>query len=350
MTWDESFNILKEFIAEKKTMPKFIEEYKGISVGGWCSDQRVSYNKEKLNQDKIKKLEALGDVWYWAEKRTKECWDESFNILKEFVEEKKTMPKQTEEYKGIKIGDWYSYQKRKYSNEKLNDDKIKKLEALGDAWYWAEKKTSKTFNWDESYNILKEFVEEKKVLPKCIEEYKGIKIGSWCFIQRNNYNNEKLNDDKIQKLEALGDVWYWSEKRTCWDVSFNILKEYMTKKRKIPKYIVEYKGIKIGIWCAVQRRTYNEKKLNDDKIQKLEALGDAWYWTEKKTSKPLTWDESYNILKEFVETNPLPSKEEYKEIKIWGWCCTQRLNYNNKILNDERKQKLEALGDAWHWT
>ena len=43
---------------------------------------------------------------------------------------------------------------------------------------------------------------------KVIKHQKDLTLGNWQSIQRNNFRNSKLDQDRIKKLEELGFVWY----------------------------------------------------------------------------------------------------------------------------------------------
>jgi sulfur transfer protein SufE len=210
-TWDESYELLQDFIKENNKIPTKTEEYKDIKIGFWCSDQKKRYNKNKnkLNDERIKKLEEI-QGWKWGEKRinTLRSWDESYELLIECVKENNKIPTKTEEYKDIKIiGFWCLYQKENYKKNKLNDERIKKLEEI-QGWKWGEKRIN---TWDESYELLIECVKENNKIPTQREEYNDIKIGIWISHQRANYNKNRLNDERIKKLEEIRG-WKWVRK------------------------------------------------------------------------------------------------------------------------------------------
>jgi len=90
-----------------------------------------------------------------------------------------------------------------------------------------------------------------------------------CF-SRQNYRNNKLDNNKIQKLEEIKE-WEWGEKifqefRT-WDENYKLLKEFIKENNKIPINIDEYKNIKLGNWCAHQRQNYRNSKLEKKKYK-----------------------------------------------------------------------------------
>jgi hypothetical protein len=246
-------------------------------IGIWCNTQKCNYrNNGKLNDERKNKLESI-EGWYWEKNQS---WDETYEIVEEFVKEKKRLPKKSDEYRDILIGVWCNRQRCNYKNNgKLNDERKNKLEKL-EGWYWGEKYSSRaclTISWDENYKIVEEFVKEKKRLPKRSDEYRDILIGVWCNRQRCNYrNNGKLNDERKNKLEKL-EGWYWGETYLPWDENYKIVEEFIKEKKRLPKKSDKYRDILIGIWCSNQKNNYRKEEMNEERKFKLEKL-EGWYW------------------------------------------------------------------------
>ena len=206
--------------------------------------------------------------------------------------------------------------------------------------------------WEIKYKLLKEFIKENNRIPNCKEEYKNIKIGSWCNVQRKKYKKQILDDERIQKLEEIK-IWKWGEKKISkklsWDENYKILLDFIKENNRIPKKIEEYKDIKIGIWCTNQKKSYNKNKLDNERIKKLEEVK-IWKWGEKEEVKIWKWGENYKILLDFIkENNRIPkAKEEHNNIKIGAWCSKKRQLYNKNKLDNERIKKLEKIIE-WYW-
>jgi predicted helicase len=58
-------------------------------------------------------------------------------------------------------------------------------------------------HWEYKYNLLREYIERYKELPKRSTTYKGVKLGGWIHNQRTNYKKKKLSSQRIQLLESL---------------------------------------------------------------------------------------------------------------------------------------------------
>ena len=120
-----------------------------------------------------------------------------------------------------------------------------------------------------------------------------------------------------------------------WDENYEKLKEFIDKNGRFPT-----QKEPCGTWLARQRKSYQEGKLSKEREAKLDDLGD-WNISKKEIDEQ-RWNENYEKLKEFVEENGrFPTQKE----PCGSWLSTQRLSYRKGKLSEERKAKLDDLGD-----
>ncbi len=270
--WDENYEIVKKFKEEKGRFPTQKE-----SGGQWLNTQKTAYKKGKLSEDRIKKLDGLGD-WNPAQGKTHDdMWEENYEIVKRFKKENKRFPTQKEPG-----GPWLNNQRKAYKNGKLSKDRIKKLDSLGE---WHSPNDTK---WDENYEIVKKFKEEKSRFPT--QKEPG---GNWLHTQRQAYQKGKLSEDRIKKLDSLGD-WnpnYDEILDEQWEENFEIVKKFKEENDRFPTQ--KELG---GQWLINQRRTYKKGKLSEDRIKKLDSLGN-WKSARKKVVNVHNLKEKDNIKK-----------------------------------------------------
>ena len=93
-------------------------------------------------------------------------------------------------------------------------------------------------------------------------------------------------------------------------------------------------------WVGVQRTTYKEKKISQERINKLEALGFDW--------DPITsaWEEMFANLCRFKEENGhcnVPAT--YSEnVALGSWVTNVRVLYKKNALEKKRIDRLETIG------
>ena len=267
--WDENYEIVKKIKEEKGRFPSQKEP-----GGNWLYNQRKAYKNGKLSKDRIKKLDSLGE-WH-SPNDTK--WEENYEIVKKFKEEKGRFPTQKESG-----GQWLNTQKTAYKKGKLSEDRIKKLDSLGD-WNPAQGKTHDDM-WKENFEKVKKFKKENNnsFPPQSTKE------GQWLINQRRAYKNEKLSEDRIKKLDSLGN-WH-SLNDTKWDENYEIIKKFKEENKRFPT-----KSEPGGQWLINQRKVYKKGKLSEDRIKKLDSLGN-WKSARKKVVNVHNLKEKDNIKK-----------------------------------------------------
>ena len=131
-SWEIAFGELLRFFDENGTalVPSKYTASNGFKLGSWASSQRN--NKEKLSQEKIKRLDSLKG-WSWN--TTIDYWGIGYDRLLEFVEQNKNAnpPFKYKSADGFGLGNWVYKQKKNRIN--LSSDQTQKLESLPD-WKW----------------------------------------------------------------------------------------------------------------------------------------------------------------------------------------------------------------------
>ena len=281
-TWEEMFDALNEYekLHGHCNVPTSYV-LNGRTLGIWVSTQRSNYQNGKLSEYRIKRLEDIGFVWDPYES----TWEEMFGALNEYkkIHGHCNVPRIWLENKQLSV--WVKLQRNYYQKGNLSIDRINRLEEIGFVWEQLELK------WEEMFNALNEY---KKIhgncnVPKDYREYK--KLGTWVGRQRTNYQNSKLSEDRIERLEEIG--FEWEQLELKWEEMFNALNEYkkIHGNCNVPKDYREYK--KLGTWVHVQRSNYQNGKLSEDRIKRLEDIGFTWERLESK------WEEMFNALKEY---------------------------------------------------
>ena len=101
----------------------------------------------------------------------------------------------------IKLGSWVGTQRTRYSEGKLSNDRIKRLEDVGFVWDGRES------SWEKILDVLKEY----KInhgdcnVPSIWLENK--KLAGWVQTQRHNYRKGNLEEYRITRLEDIGVEW-----------------------------------------------------------------------------------------------------------------------------------------------
>lgn len=184
--------------------------------------------------------------------------------------------------------------------------------------------------WQIMYERLLEYRVTEKDWPSVTEG----KLGLWCHTQRMSRKRGALQDERIQKLEAID--FEWEQQDSRWMRTFEEVKAFYAEKGTWPK-----RGESaLSVWCNTQRQARRNGKLTKERIRKLEGLDFLW-----KQDLDSDWRDNYNELKTFQAKHKRFPKAS--EGSLGAWCCTQRKSRKQEQLSDDRIQKLDAIGFIW---
>ena len=215
-------------------------------------------------------------------------------------------------------------QRKNYRSNKLSEEKIYLLEEINFAWDALEAQ------WQNAYQELKEIYDRETNLSLPSSTF----ISSWTTRQRNLYRENKLSQEKINLLNEINFEWDPVEKK--WQNAYQELKEIYQKEGNITN-IPEYHRN----WSSSQRTLFREKKLAQDKIDKLNDIDFVWEPFENRN----TWEENYQQLKEIYQTQGNSNSDLPKNLK--NWSSSQRSQYRENKLIQEKVDLLNKIGFIW---
>ena len=293
------------------------------------------------------------------------------NVLLEFVEEFRRVPKYGEIYKGFKIGGFWDNIKQG-QNTQLYLSILSKNPILREDYdrvqnHKEEKKTKKQWTPTEKSDLLLEFVVEFGTVPKFGEIYKGVVIGRFWNSIKQGQNTQLylsiLSKNPIlradyERLQNLKEEKKTKKQWTPTEKSDSLL-EFVVEFGTVPKFGEIYKGFKIGgFWNNIKQGQNTQLYLSIlsknpilradyERVQNLKE--------EKKTKKQLNAEEKAYLLLKFVEEfGRLPKQGEiYEGVKIGHFWDSIKQGHNtqlyltilskNPILRDdyERLQNLK---------
>ena len=128
-----------------------------------------------------------------------------------------------------------------------------------------------------------------------------------------------------------------------WDERYGELIKYKEEHGDcdVPQNSSTHKSL--GIWVARQRRSYDRGELPKDRIDRLEALGFAWDVLSK------IWEARFSELCRYKSKHgDCNVPRHWKENRHLGyWVNTQRIDYKEGILPEDKVKRLEAVGSHW---
>jgi hypothetical protein len=132
--WEEGYQHLVAYKAEYGdcNVPDSYSTKDGFKLGGWVSNQRSRYNKDKLSTERIQRLEAIGLIWNPFEVGWEEGYQHLVAYKAEYGDCNVSALYSTKD--GFKLGGWVSNQRKNYTSGAISDERIKRLEAIGFVW------------------------------------------------------------------------------------------------------------------------------------------------------------------------------------------------------------------------
>ena len=299
-------------------------------LGSWVSHQRVS--KDKLSDDRIRRLDELGFVW----DALTEKWEEGFSALSKYKEREdhcRVPGNHLESH--YRLGQWVS--KQRSSADKLTEDRRMRLDELDFVWEALED------HWEEGFSALLKYKEREghcRVSTNHLED--GYRLGLWVAYQRQK--EQILSPCRKLRLEKL-QGWSWNLFVTKWDYGYKQLKVFSEKENHsiVPYNFRTAEGFNLGGWVVKQRSDFDSMSL--ERKTKLESLP-GWSWHVLSDQ----WEKGFAGIKEYADQTghcrvPISYKTD-DGYKLGTWVSTQRLKIDS--IPDERVHRLVSL-PGWSW-
>jgi superfamily II DNA or RNA helicase len=342
-SWSDTYSYLLKFVQQNghSRVPQRFKTEDGLSLGQWISVQRRK--KEILTPDQIKGLEALPG-WSWNPHL--DNWEEGFLSLTQFVEQNghARVPNRFKTDEGFNLGLWAIALRRSKKYNKLCSDLIMKLETLPH-WSW----DVQIDDWEEGFLSLTQFVEQEghSRVPKVFKTEEGFKLGEWVSGQRKQKKKNKLNPDRIKRLEALS-KWSWNMFSDSWETGFTNLIQFIEQNghARVPGRFKSEDGFNLGKWVSSLRK--RKGLLTLDKVRRLEELP-KWSWNLFMDA----WEEGFSYLIQFVENEGharVPTKFKAEDgYNLGQWVSDRRRKKSKEKFTQDQIKKLEAL-EGWVWS
>ena len=351
-SWELMYEKAKQYYKANGhlNVPRRYKTKEGHSLGNWIFTQRKVYAGTQygnLNENRIKKLEAIGMVWDSVRDLS---WQRYFTEAENYYKGHKNLNiKATYTTKsGVKLGSWIvnlrTYKKNHIQQNYLTKDRIDALNKLGMVWDVPD------YVWEQNYAACVEYHREHGDLdiPHDYVSKDGLKIGSWVRRQRalrqGKAAGTELTEDQIQRLDAI--VMLWADKYSrAWDSAYREAKAYYEEHGNldVPLAYITDSGFKLGRWIS-NRRVKGKEAHSKERQQQLDSIGMIW-------KRPDSWETRFNLAKAYyAEHGDLRVPASYRVNGVWlnKWLNEQRQIFfgkrKGKTLSEERVQRLNAIG------
>lgn len=339
--WEAGFAALAAYVAREghaRVTKSHAESQHRLGI--WVVRQRIRYRSGELGAEEIGRFEVLPG-WTWDPEQ--DDWDAGFAALAAFVgREGNSRVRNRHVESGLRLGVWIGTQRYLFKKKKLRPERIEQLEAVP-GWTWDRPEAA----WKEGYEALRAYVrrEGDSAVPQRHREGE-YRLGVWLNGQRRLYKLGELPAERIARLDAVPG-WTWDPYKTAWELSYAALLTYVEREgdARVPQNFVE-SGLKLGAWISNQRNDYGMKKIEPERIARLEAVP-GWAWNKYKAD----WDLGFRALETYVEREGdarVPGLHEESGIRLGTWVLNRRMEYKSEKLDASKIARLEAV-PGWTW-
>ena len=201
-------------------------------------------------------------------------WIKFFNAYKKYLDEgNPKIPKKNTIIDSLNIDTWVQNQKKKYKKKigekitrevgDLTEDQFIKLKSINFEFEDIYDK-----NWEINFKKSKNIIKKNK--GKIPEEVQSVK--RWISSQRTFFKNNKLEKDKIKKLEEIP-YWSWDPFKDVFEKNINQLEEYVNLTNDTnPSQDQFHRGWKLGGFLTKLREKYRKGKLEKKYIKRIKKL------------------------------------------------------------------------------
>ena len=287
--WEQNFKLAKEYYLTYGNLdiPTNYKSTDGKHLGNWILRQRQLYKSNSLTDEQIKKLDSIGMDWM---DRVDRIWENGFIEAKNYSEEygNLSIPKNYRSNTDFPLGIWIQRQRSLYKNNKISEDRIKRLTDIGMNW--------NPDNWESRFKLVKQYYEEHGTINISQKEVvQGVWLGKWIVSQKKAMEEGKLTHEQIEMLKTLP-MEEVGRKDNRWWSMYEEAKKYYLKfgHLNIPMDYLTSNGKKLSDWIIRQRRNYKLGKMPLEHKEKLDEIGFIWdlgnTWTNSThTSATITY-------------------------------------------------------------
>ena len=287
--WEQSFISAKEYYLAHGNLdvPTNFKSKDGKHLGNWVLRQRQLYKSNSLTDEQVKKLNSIGMDWMH---RVDRIWENGFLEAKNYSEEygNLSVPKNYRSNTDFSLGIWIQRQRSLYKNNKISEDRIKRLTGIGMNW--------NPDNWESRFNLVKQYYEEHGNINISQKEViQGVWLGKWIVSQKKAMQEGKLTQEQKEMLKTLP-MEEVGRKDNRWWSMYEEAKKYYEEfgNLNIPVNYLTSNGKKLSDWIIRQRRNYKLGKMPLEHKEKLDEIGFIWdlgnTWTNSThTSATITY-------------------------------------------------------------
>jgi DNA or RNA helicases of superfamily II len=343
-SWDLMYEAAGDYYSTHGNLniPKAYRTPDKLSLGTWIITQRRVKSGAIAGILTERQIEKLNDICMIWDNRFDLSWHKHYEAAKKYYEVHGDLDISakyiTED--GIVLGRWITNIRQQRVNNirgaYLTQERITQLTELGMIW------DKVSYTWEQNYLACTNYyiANGNLDIPYDRVSKDGLRIGDW--IRRIRRMAEKLTDEQITRLNAIGMVW--SDKYTRqWERGYRQAQRHHRAHGNlaVPISYVDEQGYPLGKW--LKNHVDGSIKLTQERKEKLDRLGMQW---EKEDA----WGKRIELCRSYYESNGnLDISQDVVVDGVWlgKWISEQRKAYKAQGLTGEQVSELEGVGVDW---
>lgn len=194
--------------------------------------------------------------------------------------------------------------------------------------------------FEKNYDLLRSYYRENGHLSiKRKEVYNNENIGIIVGIIRNNFSNDKLTKDQVERLKSID--FLFSVKVNAFEQYYPALKSYHEENGHLNiKVKSVFKEGDIGKSVARLRSAFSFGRLSEEEVEKLKSIDFVFDASRN------TFDDNYPFLEAYFQEHghlKVKKTEVYQGKKLGGTVGTLRQYFRKGNLTDDHVQKLKDI-------
>ena len=357
--WQEAYEDCKSYYREYGNLD-FSYSYRGKSktaLKKWLQNCQKEYQNGTLSPehtDQLNKIHALENVPIFPKKE-----DSSENqiietdtvllYVKEFLQKYHHLciPMNYVCENGYPLGKWATSVRSRYKSGKISQELFQKLDRMGMVW------DNQSYYWQKVYEDCQAYYEQHGNLdiPADYQGTTGVLLFDWLQTQHQKYEQDKLSQEQIEKLNAL----YIQDtlEETAPKVTNFISEQTVSALKHAEQFQAEFQhlcipsdyicadGYPLGKWARSTRNRYRNGELAKEIVEKLNLLGMVWDLLEYRWNEVFQDCKSY--YKEHENLNIPVNFRGTSGVLLRSWLFTQRMKHKQNQLSQEQIDTLNSI-------
>ena len=228
----------------------------------WLHGVRCNKRSGRLDADRVRQLDDLGVVWEPQQTR----WENMFAALVEYRRQHGDCNVPCGWPENPALARWVKGMRAARSRGELDFERTRRLEAIGFGW-----DRGGDSRWEEMFAALADF---RRLHGHCristLSDDSRL-LGNWVHTQRTLRKQGRLDEERIDRLDAIG--FTWDLRRERWDEMFAALEDYRDANGHCDVPQARSGDSKLGNWVMMQRAAYKAGRLDGEQIERLQAIG-----------------------------------------------------------------------------